>query len=113
MDLDPIGLAVDASTPAEFEQHVLEFLRTNVGFDAAFIALRGATPTCSALDCAHVSRALRPGSVYEAELLPVKRAALGARGVAVDTEVLGPARVRETAYHRHFAAPLGGRHTLM
>ena len=59
---------------------------------------------------------VRPGSPYEVELAPVKQAALAGRagrGVAVDTKVLGESRVRQTAYFRNLARPLGGRHSLM
>jgi hypothetical protein len=60
-----------------------------------------------------VERAVRPGSVYKAEVAPVKQAALAARGAAVDTEVLGEGRVRQTAYFRDIARPLGGKHSLL
>jgi spermidine synthase len=113
MTFDPIAVAAEVSTAAEFEQRVLDFLVQSVGFDAAFIGLRGGRATSVGIDPEQLSRALRPGNKYEVELAPLKRAALSARGVAVDTAVLGASRVRETAYFRDMVAPARGRHTLM
>jgi SAM-dependent methyltransferase len=58
-----------------------------------------------------IARAVQRGAVYFEELLPVKRAALAARGVAVDTHVLGEQRVRRTAYFNELARSVGPRHT--
>jgi hypothetical protein len=113
MRFDPIEAAAHASTSAQFELLALEFLGRTVGYDVAFMGLRGATMTSIGLAPDAIERAVRPGSEYEAELAPVKQAALAGRGVAVDTEVLGESRVRQTAYFRDLARPLGGKHSLL
>ena len=113
MRFDPIDAAAQVGTAAEFERLTLDFLGRAVGYDVAFMGSRGAAMTAEGLAPDLVDRAMRPGSVYEAELAPVKQAALAARRVAVDTEVLGEARVRQTAYFRDLARPLGGKHSLL
>lgn len=94
---------------------MLTGLQREIGCDVAFLAVRGneTSPTVLGLDQRIVERAVAGGERYFRDLLPVKRAALGTRGVAVDTAVLGSARVRELAYHRELAIPSGVRHTLM
>lgn len=113
MTFDPVAVACEVSSAAELETAVLETLAATVGFDVAFFACLGATPTVVGLDATQLVRAFEPGNRYEAELLPVKQAALAARGVAIDTEVLGTSRVRKTAYFRDFAKPLGGKQSLL
>ncbi len=107
MLFDPIRIAQEVPTVRQFEELVLLELEAAVGFDAAFMTLRGASPTTMGLDPIRLGEALRPGSAYEDELEPVKKAALAARGVAVDTDVLGVARVHAAAYFRDLARPLG------
>lgn len=110
--LDPIALAHACADERELEQDVLAALERMVGFDVAFIAGLGDLPTTVGLDAAALARAFgRPG--YDAELLPLKRAAAAARGVAVDTEVFGEDGVRRLRYFREFARPVGGRHSLV
>lgn len=113
MDLDPIALAHESRTAAELEARVLARLAGEIGFDVAFAAMRGSVPTTIGIDRERIAAALQPGSAYEGEMLPVKRAAFAARGVAVDTDVLGAARVTRTRYYRDFVAPVRGRHSLM
>lgn len=48
-----------------------------------------ASRTVVGLDAALIETAVRGGPRYAAELFPAKRVALEARGVAVDTRVLG------------------------
>jgi len=110
-----VELAQSARSAPELEAAVLELLHRTVGFDAAFFSVRGleAEPTVAGLPRATIERAVRGGAVYGRELLPVKRAALAARGVAVDTDVLGESAVRKTAYFNELAATVGGKHTLM
>ncbi len=112
MSLDPVALARECSTAQELDAHVLAWLEREVGFDVAFAGMRGEEPTAVGLDPRRLAAALRPGSVYERELLPVKRAALAARGVAVDDDVLGASRTR-ARYFRDFVRPAGGRCSLM
>jgi hypothetical protein len=99
---DLVRLAQEASTATGFEAAVLEQLQRDVGFDVAYFSVKGAeaSPTVSGLDAAVVEAAVRGGPRYAAELLPVKQAALRARGVAVDTRVLGEKGVRQSAYYR-------------
>jgi spermidine synthase len=113
MTIDPVGLASEVSTAGELERELLDYFERSVGCDAAFLGLRGSPATSFGLDATRLARALCPGSPYERELLPVKAAALQARGVAVDTNVLGVLEVRKAAYFRYLAAPVGGTHSLM
>ncbi len=112
MALDPTAMAHEHPDAPAYERAILGALHEAVGFDAAFFAVLGARPTTVTLDAATLERAFATHA-YDAELLPLKRAALERRGVAVDTSVLGEAEVRRRAYHRELAAPLGGRHSLM
>ena len=113
MTFDPVMAACEASSAAELELGVLEALQTTVGYDVGFFAYGGAEPVVVGLDQARLSRALQPGNPYEVELLPIKQAALAARGVAIDTEVLGSRAAQRTRYFKDFAAPLGGKQTLL
>jgi hypothetical protein len=113
MSLDPIGAASELSTAAEFEALILEELQRALGFELAFFAYAGAVPTVVGLEPARLAAAFEPGNRYERELMPVKQAALTARGVAIDTQVLGERRVRATAYFNDFAKPVGGKHAMM
>ena len=83
-----------------------------MGFEAAFFAAKGDPPTTVNVDPSQLDVAITRVD-YEAEVAPTRAAALAKRGVAVDTNVLGEAAVRRTAYHRDFAAPIGGRHSLL
>ncbi|HLK40550.1 MAG TPA: hypothetical protein VKU41_27550 [Polyangiaceae bacterium] len=89
MRFDPVDAAAHVSTSANFERLALEFLERAVGYDVAFMGLRGASMTSVGLARDTIERAVRPGSKYEIELAPVKQAALAARYVAVDTEAIG------------------------
>ena len=113
MSWEPIDAAAHVPTAAHFERLALEYLGGAVGYDVAFTGMKGASVTSVGMAADLVERATQPSSEYEVELAPVKEAALAARGVAVDTEVLGEARVRQTAYFRDFARPLGGKHSLL
>jgi hypothetical protein len=113
MSIDPVETARLVSSANELEAAVLARLQTDVGFDVAFFAYAGATPTVVGLSAERIARAVEPGNPYEAELWPVKQAALSARGVALDTEVLGAQRVHRTAYFRDFAKAVGGRQTML
>lgn len=110
---NPVLAASEASSASEFEARVLESLATKVGFDVGFFAYLGAAPTTVGIDPKRLARATEPGNPYEAELLPVKRAALAGRGVAIDTRVLGVQKVQRLAYFRDFARPLGGTQTML
>jgi spermidine synthase len=115
MNAELIGLSQEAAGAAELEQGVLKLLEREVGCDVAFFLVKGQedAPTVSGLDEALTRRVADRADRYGRELLPVKHAALAARGVAVDTRVLGWERVRKLAYHREVAAKVGGRHSLM
>jgi spermidine synthase len=110
--LDPIALACELPDAQSFEQAVLAGFGVELGFDAAFFLAKGDVPTAVALDPRQLSTALSDGR-YDEETLPLKAAALRARGVVVDTDVLGERRVRAMRYHRELAAPIGGRHSLV
>jgi spermidine synthase len=112
---DLVRLAHETHTATGFEAAVLELLQQRVGFDVAYFSVRGAeaSPTVVGLDAGVVETAVRGWSRYGAELLPVKRAALDARGVAVDTRVLGERGVQRSAYYQEVARSVGGRHSLM
>jgi spermidine synthase len=114
MSLDPARIAHQSETALDFEQRILEGLQVELGFEAAFLSMLGReeAPTVVGFDREMVEQAVRGAPTYAAELLPVKCAALARRGVAVDTEVLGAARVRNARYFREVAARIGGRHSL-
>jgi hypothetical protein len=115
MPSDLVRLAHEASTATGFEAAVLDLFQRCVGFDVAFFSVKGeeASPTVVGLDEALIDTAVRGGPRYAAELLPIKRAALQARGVAVDTRVLGERGVLRSAYYREVARAVGGRHSLL
>ena len=115
MALDWVHLADVARTAPEFQTRALELLGQRLGFDIAFLAVAGDERGAAGvgLDPAEVLERFAPGSAYQRELLPVKSAALAARGVAVDTDVLGQRRLEDTAYFRDFVRPMGGRHSLL
>ena len=110
-----IELANEVPDAPSFERQVLELLQRQIGCDVAFFSVLGdeQSPTVFGLDQAQTERLTQRSSIYQRELLPVKQAALAARGVAVDTEVLGERRVQRMAYFREMAAPIGGKHTLL
>lgn len=114
MEPDFAALALSCATGEEFEAAVLAALERHVGCDVAFFSVKGreARPSTRGLDSQVVEQAVRGGSVYELELRPVKAAALAARGVAVDTDVLGESAVRRARYFREVASLVGGRHSL-
>ncbi len=110
-----IELSQGSRDATAFEAGALELLQREVGFDVAYLTVRGneAEPTAMGLERSLVERVVAHAESYLEELLPVKQAAFGSRGVAVDTEVLGFGRVRETRYFRELVKPAGGRHSLM
>lgn len=114
MLIDVINCAAEALSVEAFETAVLDLLSREAGADVAFFMTKGANrpPTVAGLDAAVIGRALDGGERYAREFEPVKRAALATRGVAIDTEVFGLGAVQAAAYHRHLAAPIGGRHSL-
>jgi DNA-binding CsgD family transcriptional regulator len=113
---DIAALAHVAEDGPSFDRALLVGLQRDIGFDVAFLQSKdaGRPPLVLGLDAAPFAAAPseRLGA-YDRELAPVRRAALAARGVAVDTEVLGSAGVRACAYHRDLAAPVGGKHSLV
>jgi hypothetical protein len=112
MSLDPIELALSLPDAPAFEQAMLAALGCKIGFDAAFFLVPGETPAAVALDPEQLGAALNSGH-YDDETLPLRAAALRSHGVVVDTDVLGERRVRSMRYHRDFAAPIGGKHSLL
>lgn len=125
---DIVALARDAGSRDAFDRQLLELLDRAVGFDIAFVnvrdpsfahprlALRGlASERASAglPDPAFVALLRARVRTYDAELAPVRGAALARRGVAVDSEVLPSFVMQETAYHRELRAPVGGKHSLL
>ena len=110
-----IELAQERTTPNHFERGALALLGRGLGFDVAMFSVRGAeeSPTAVGLEPELVSLAVSRSDVYGRELLPVKLAALSARGVAVDTDVLGCTVVRRQRYFNELASRVGGRHSLL
>jgi len=115
MQIDLVGLANECETGDAFESRLLEALSRTVGVDAALFMVRGHEQTATRLGLSDgvFARMATRGATYAEELMPVKKAALAARGVAVDTEVCGFARVRRTHYFRDMASSVGGEHSLM
>lgn len=112
---DVARLAVDAPDAASFERALLALIACVVEFDAAFVETKGAPRERAhvGMGAVRVTTSLTRAVRYDLELAPVKRVALMRRGVAVDTAVLGESAVRATAYHRDFAAPVCGKHSLL
>jgi spermidine synthase len=110
-----IELSQERTTPSDFERGALELLGREVGFDVAMFSVRGAedSPTAIGLDPELVSLAASRSEVYGRELLPVKLAALSARGVAIDTDVLGVSTVRRQRYFNELASRVRGRQSLL
>lgn len=115
MSHDFVGLAHEHDRVSDFEAAVLESLRRSIGFDAGFFLVAGQEQhlTSTGLDARTVGLLRDRNARYAEELLPVKEAALRARGVAVDTRVLGERRVRRSRYFRDVAASVSGRHGLL
>lgn len=115
MAVDFVGLAEHCTTAEEFEQEVLAHLARSIGCDAAFFLVKGNEHAFSTfgLDAKLRSLMHRRGATYAQELLPVKRAALAARGVAVDTAVCGITNVRKAKYYREVVQQAGAQHSLM
>ena len=109
--MDPIAWAGEAN-PAAFERAALGELDRAVGFDAAFFAVPGEEPQTVGIDPRALASAIEGGD-HDAELLPLKRAALARRGVVVDTAFTTEREVRRLGYHRRFAKPIGGKHSLL
>ncbi len=112
---DVAALAQSHGDAVAFERGLLDLLARAIGFDVAFVESKSGArpPTLRGLDAARFASSLPQRAAYDRELAPVKRAAMAARGVAVDTAVLGAATVRESAYFRDLAAPVGGKHSLL
>lgn len=110
--LDPLGLANELPQAPLWDRAVLDALLRHIGADAAALCVLGEPPVTTLLDAARLDAAVQHDT-FARDLAPVKRAAMAAHGVAVDTAVLGERAVRATAYHREFARPIGGRHSLM
>lgn len=109
--LDPLSLANELPSALAWDRAVLDALARSVGADAAALCVAGEAPVTLNVDAARLDAAVR-GRLLLGELMPVKLAALAARGVAVDTSVLSERDVRATTYHRELARPVGGRHSL-
>ncbi len=116
MPLDAVALAQEASTVDAFERGALLALMDDVGFDVgSFLDVRAPSHvTVVGVDEQRIARTTRENALrYASELLPLKAAALAARGVAIDTEVLPSSAVRASSYHRELAQPIGGTTTLL
>lgn len=108
---DPLALAREIQDAPTFERRVLEELQSHIGCDVAFLTLKGDIPTTLDVDAAKLDAAMASAD-YAREILPLKCAALTGGGIVVDTTLLGEKAVRKLRYHREFARPIGGRHTL-
>jgi hypothetical protein len=110
--LAPLALAQALPNADAYQRACLDGLQRAIGFEAAFFALPGELPTTIQIDAAALGAAFE-ARVYDAEVAPIREAALAQGGVAVDTCVLGEQRVRACRYYREHAAPIGGRHSLI
>lgn len=113
MTFDPCDLAADLPDARSFDRALLARLGSVTGFDVAFLATPSGHVVADGLDEAMLARVLAPGSPHEREVMPIKRAALSARGVAVDTAVLGEQGVRACSYYRDLMRDARGRHSLL
>lgn len=113
MVISAVALAQDTESALDFERAALDALNKAIGFDCAFFFTLDTVPTAIGLPPEFTTAVTSPGGEkYEREMLRVKEVALARHGVAIDTDVLGEAR-RSCAYFREFAAPVGGRHSLL
>ena len=112
---DIVALAQACGDAEAFERALLPLLERAVGFDVAFFESKEGGRPATVLGSGQARLALKPeqGARYDAELAPVKHAALARRGVAVDSEVLGLSAMRARAYYREQMVPVGGRHSLL
>ncbi|HMI88834.1 MAG TPA: hypothetical protein VK550_32370, partial [Polyangiaceae bacterium] len=85
---DPLGLAREIRGAASFERRVLDELHVAIGFDAAFVAMKGDPPTTINVDAVRLDAAIA-NAAYASEIAQLKDAARTSGGVAVDTAVLG------------------------
>jgi DNA-binding CsgD family transcriptional regulator len=114
------AVAAEAPSGDAFGEELLDRVAKTIGFDVAYhgvLGPGGAPPRTLAaqrgFDHRTTRRFLGPeGATYSAELLPVKRAALHTRGVAVDSEVFTEAERAKLAYFREMMEPDGGRHAM-
>lgn len=115
MNHDFVGLAHEHESAHDFEAAVLERTERSIGFDAAFVLVAGQEQylTARGLDLGVQEKLRKNSADYARELAPVKRAAQSARGVAVDTDILGERLVRASRYHREIARSVAGRHSLL
>ncbi len=125
--LTPSALAVVASTAndlSSFSEELLDRAARSIGFDVAYHAIVGdpcrragaSAPRVMAwrgFSGAARSRLLEHGVEYARELEPVKRAARGRWGVAVDSEVLAAGERARCRYFDEVMAPDGGRHAML
>lgn len=107
-----LELAQGSPDGATFERHALAALTRRIGADVGFFAVAGEPPMTAGVDATALARAVEARS-FEAEMRVLKEAAVAKRGVVVDTTELGEARVRRCGYYRAFAAPVGGRHSML
>lgn len=87
------ALSESSSDAPSYERAVLAHFETNVGFDVGFFATIASAPTTIGVDPLALDEAFATRR-YDSETLPLKHAALAARGVVVDTDVLGVEGVR-------------------
>lgn len=115
MTVDLVTLAHNYDNPEAFEAGVLAALEQTVGCDAAMFLVKGYEQyvTTLGLDATTPAKIAANGATYAQDLLPVKQAALAARGVAVDTEVCGINRVRRTSYYRDIMRTVNEKHSLL
>jgi hypothetical protein len=114
MSYELVELAQESIDTRTFENAVLGLLAREVGFDVGLFWTKGTKvePTAVGFDRTTVDRMVR-SQQYESEFRPVAEAARAARGVAVDSDVLGTKRLHQTNYYRELVAPCGGKCTLL
>jgi DNA-binding CsgD family transcriptional regulator len=110
-----IELAQAAPERRGFAKEVLGLLHQRIGFSAGFFLGIGAPDADFAVGSLGPGylRRLQVGlAKYQREIAPVKAWALSHDGVAVDTDVLGPA-AQGTRYYDDLVRPAGGGHSLL
>ena len=79
MPFDPIELANEVPDEATFDRAVLHALNRDIGFDAAFLTIRGERATAIDIDAKKLDAAIARDE-YVDDLAPMKAAALAKRG---------------------------------
>ncbi|MBX3190976.1 MAG: helix-turn-helix transcriptional regulator [Labilithrix sp.] len=104
-------LASNSASLREFSASLLAAWGRHVGFDVAMHATEHGVHAAVGVSPRDLEKMAANNDAYARELMPVKRAALAQRGVAIDSQVLTSRR--GLRYYVEVMAPEGGEHALL